>query len=401
MADFDFLQPFINKRVHFRFSRQELRFDLSQSLFSSFDIDVGSRLLLKTVAKELDLSTVTSVFDMGCGVGVLGLSVKKVNPQAALVLQDRNALAVAVATHNARLNKLRDVTVQGGLAFQGLDGRRFDLILANMPGKAGEPVLRAMLAQMTAHLSAAGTAAVVVVQPLAEMVAATLQEQACDILYQEAGQGYTVFHFRGEGETTVDDETAVSLAPYWRNQNTFTVGKKTFTLQTAYNLPEFDNPGYYTSLAVSLLKNERIKGRVFFWNPGQGHLPVYLRLTAGKAITSFTLAGRDALSLQVSAHNLAAYGTSAAQISVCHSPDFQQTTGEFDWLCLFPDADAGVSWSQTLLAHANALLAPQGNGLITAKSTSIYRMLENEYPLIKRQDRKKQGYRALILQRAS
>ena len=127
--------------------RQELRLALSQSLFSSFDVDVGTRLLLKTIAKEVDLQAVQSALDVGCGVGTLGLAVKKAAPHIALTVQDRDALAVAFTQMNARRNKIGGVTAVAGLAFQYISGS-FDLILSNLPGKAGEPVLRHMLAQM-------------------------------------------------------------------------------------------------------------------------------------------------------------------------------------------------------------------------------------------------------------
>ncbi|MCA9961069.1 MAG: methyltransferase [Anaerolineales bacterium] len=398
MADFDFLQPFVNKRVQFRFSRQELRFDLSQSLFSSFDIDAGSRLLLKTVATQLDMASFGSALDVGCGVGVLGLSVKKVNPQIELVLQDRDALAVAFAARNARLNKLRDVVVQGGLAFQAVAGRRFDLILCNLPGKAGEPVLASLLAQMPLHLTAAGIAAVVVVKPLAEMVAGALQQQGSEVTYREMGQGYAVFHFHGG--TAVSPDAPLTLTPYLRAQPDFTIAKKSFALQTVHNVPEFDSVGYYTTLAASMLNGERVNGRVLFWNPGQGHLPVYLRLASGREITHYTLAGRDALSLQISAQNLETYGVPAAQIQQLHTSDFLQLPDEqYDWIILFPDVDAGVPWTQTLLPGSERLLLPGGKLLVTAKSTYVFRMLEKEQPFVKRQDRKKQGYRALLLSR--
>lgn len=390
----EFLRPFINKQVSLRFAGQGLRFDLSQSLFSSFDIDAGSRLLLKTVAQQVDLTAVAAALDVGCGVGVLGLCVQKVNPQVQVTLQDRDALAVAFAAHNARLNKLRRVTVQGGLAFQGTEGRHFDLILSNLPGKAGEPALQAMLAQMAAHLTENGAAAVVVVRPLADRVAAALAQQQSRVTYQEEGAGYVVFHFRG-GDGVAD----ATLTPYLRGQVDFAVGGQQMTLQTAYNLPEFDNLGYDTALAVTAVRQEQVSGRVLIWNPGQGHLPVYLRLLAGQAVTHYTLASRDALSLQICALNLTAQGVADAQITSLHSPDFTQVAGEFDWVCVFPDTDAGVPWQARLLPHGASLLASQGRLLVTAKSTHVFRMLESGHSLAKQADRKKQGYRTLLLRR--
>ena len=93
MTQSDFWQNFINKRVDFRFMREELHFDLSQSLFSSADVDIGSRFLLRTIVQNVVITGISSVLDIGCGVGVLGLSLKKINPDIQLVAQDRDALA--------------------------------------------------------------------------------------------------------------------------------------------------------------------------------------------------------------------------------------------------------------------------------------------------------------------
>ena len=56
---------------------ERLFFDLSHALFSSFKIDDGSRLLMKTLAKQVNLAEVNSLIDVGCGVGTLGLALKK------------------------------------------------------------------------------------------------------------------------------------------------------------------------------------------------------------------------------------------------------------------------------------------------------------------------------------
>ena len=76
----EFRKALVNKIVPFRFMGEDLRLALSHALFSSFDVDAGSKLLLKTLAQRVDLGTVGSVLDVGCGVGVLGLSLKKKKP---------------------------------------------------------------------------------------------------------------------------------------------------------------------------------------------------------------------------------------------------------------------------------------------------------------------------------
>ncbi len=389
-----FLPHFSNKQVTFRFQKQELRVTLSQSLFSSFDIDVGTRLLLKTIAKEIDLSAVETVLDQGCGVGTLGLAVAKAAPHVSLTAQDRDALAVAFTQLNARQNKVRGVTAVGGLAFENLP-RTFDLILANLPGKAGGPVLQHWLGMMAVKMNPRGTTAVVVVNPLADFVTTVLQQQGSEITYSESSKGHTVFHFSG-GQPWVDVDDP--LRPYTRGQFPFRLGQHSLALRTVYNLPEFDTLGHYTTLALNTLKQEVFSGHILAWNPGQGHIPLFLQQTAQNRLAHLTLAGRDALSLQISQANLLAYGADPAAISLRHLPHFLALDGRYDWIILFPDVDPGVPWDQHLLPALQQRLAENGRCLLTTKSSYAFRLLNSPHTLRLIKDRKKQGYRALQLQ---
>lgn len=392
MQTSDFWQNFVNKQVTFRYMRQELQFNLSQSLFSSADVDIGSRFLLRTIAQNVEIAEISSMLDIGCGVGVLGLSLKRINPAMQVTAQDRDALAVTFTTQNALLNEIEGVVVQGGLAFDGLAGRQFDLIVSNLPGKAGHAVLQDMVRRMPAYLSESGLAAVVIVKPLAELVAETLVEMESEILHRKEASGYEVFHFKGGNVAQLDGEAY--LAPYMRNTQLFKLGKQKVEMQTAWNLPEFDSLAYDTALAINALKQKPVSGRVLFWNPGQGHLPVYLR----EQIAEFVLAGRDGLSLQMAAMNLRRVGV--ADISQQHVAHFLQASGQYDWLIIFPDMDAGVAWETYLLPYCRDLLAPGGRLLLVAKSAYTHRLLQKKRGLHVKFDRKRNGYRAVILAKA-
>ncbi len=397
MSDENFLDHFVNKEVTFRFMRQDVRFKLSQSLFSSADVDIGSRFLLRTLALHTEVTAVRSVLDIGCGVGVLGLSLKKINPEIKLVAQDRDALAVAFTRQNADLNELKDVTVQGGLAFQNLAGRKFDLILSNLPGKAGHAVLKSMLAQIPTYLSESGFAAVVIVKPLADLVAQTLAEMNSEILFREMASGYEVFHFKDGQSDLVDDQTEPTsfLQPYIRNAQTFKMGKSSVSMQTAWNIPEFDSLSHDTTLALNAMKNKVITGRVLFWNPRQGHLPVFVR----EQVDSVVLAGRDSLSLQISGLNLAKHQVAETAVIPQHIPHFLETTGEYDWQIIFPDEDPGVAWENYLLPYCKERLAVGGQLLMVAKSAYMHRLLQKKRGLQTKFDRKRNGYRAVILKK--
>ena len=58
----------------------DLEFDVAQTLFSGHEIDQGSALLLRS----LDVATPARVLDLGCGYGVLGITLARLFPDSAV-----------------------------------------------------------------------------------------------------------------------------------------------------------------------------------------------------------------------------------------------------------------------------------------------------------------------------
>lgn len=85
--------PYFKKEVSLHCAGQDLRFRVAQDLFSSFEVDSGSRLLLRFLA-DADISKVRKVLDLGCGYGVIGLALKAAYRSGSVQMVDRDALAV-------------------------------------------------------------------------------------------------------------------------------------------------------------------------------------------------------------------------------------------------------------------------------------------------------------------
>ena len=75
-----------DKELTLNYHRHTLRFRVSQELFSSYQIDAGTRLLLKTVSDLAASEDVRKVLDLGCGYGPLGLAAMRGGKPAAEAL---------------------------------------------------------------------------------------------------------------------------------------------------------------------------------------------------------------------------------------------------------------------------------------------------------------------------
>ncbi|HTZ51881.1 MAG TPA: methyltransferase [Spirochaetia bacterium] len=419
------IQRFINKTVPLRFLGEDLQVSLSHGLFSSFDVDDGTRLLLKSLAQRVDLASLESALDVGCGVGVIGMCVGRHAPRARLLLQDRDALAAAVARLNCAANGLAAAEVECALGFHGLSEQVFDLVVSNIPAKAGAPVLHAFFRHAAGCLSARGLAAVVIVAPLASMARRTIQELGCVLVHSEDTAAYSVFHFTTGSAPRETDDQREDLSPYIRTTARFALGSAEVVLETAHALASFDTLGHDLELALDVLDETAAQlfpavagddgsdpartvlsgssdGRsVLLWNPGQGHLALAAAAAAGRS-ASVSIASRDCLECAMTARNLAAQGTRLGGVHRLPSEvelASAAPAGSVDLLVAVPRPIPRVPWQRDLVESARRVLKPGGSLLVVATSTEIHRLREQSRGLALTATRKRGGLRAVVLTR--
>ena len=147
-----------DRRVHsFRFLGLEMHFVTADGVFSKSKPDQGSLLLAETA---IGMSLGSSVLDLGCGYGLVGLLIKKSHPSITLHGIDVNALAVDCAIASAQRNQLSATywVADGTLPLP----QSYDTILLNPPIRAGKVVVYALYANAKAHLNAHGQLIVVI-----------------------------------------------------------------------------------------------------------------------------------------------------------------------------------------------------------------------------------------------
>ena len=171
--------PFYKKDVELRHGGHILSFRVSQDLFSSHQVDVGTRRLLRTL--EDPTTAGRKILDLGCGYGPLGVTLQRLDPGRVVHMVDRDALAIAYCRQNAELNRLSGCEIYASLGYDDVSAADFDLIVCNLPAKAGEPVLAHLLWDARHHLQPRGRVAIVVVEPLATTVGEILDDPDVEI----------------------------------------------------------------------------------------------------------------------------------------------------------------------------------------------------------------------------
>ena len=130
----------------------EFEFYSGSGVFSKKKVDKGTELLVnKCLAKEGG-----DILDFGCGIGIVGIALKKDCPSCNLYLADINKRAVKLARMNAELNNAEVRLFQGNL-YEPLKGMKFDIILTNPPYTAGRDVCYKIIKEAKEHLKQKGS----------------------------------------------------------------------------------------------------------------------------------------------------------------------------------------------------------------------------------------------------
>ncbi len=136
-----------------------VEFETAPGIFSYDRVDRGTKLLLEVA----EIPSEGIVLDLGCGYGVIGITLAKINPRLKVYMVDINREAVKLARRNAKRNRVDDrVVVLLGDLYEPVKDMKFNAIYSNPPLAAGMDTVRRIITEAPQHLESKGTLQLVV-----------------------------------------------------------------------------------------------------------------------------------------------------------------------------------------------------------------------------------------------
>ena len=143
--------------IDFYFYKHKLTFKSDNGVFSKHNVDFGTNLLLKNVS----LRGANKLLDMGCGIGIIGISLAKMHPEIFVDMVDVNLRAIELVKENYILNKIENANVFESNTYSNITDK-YDVIVTNPPIRAGKSVVHNIVLNGKNHLTNGGKIYVVI-----------------------------------------------------------------------------------------------------------------------------------------------------------------------------------------------------------------------------------------------
>ncbi len=144
--------------IEYEIKGKTLSFISDNGVFSKNHIDSATELLVKTIYDEVN----GKILDVGCGYGVIGITLATNNKVTEVTMIDINHRALELAKRNSLRNKVEEKTkVLESNGFEQIK-EKYDAIVTNPPIRAGKLVIYQIYADAKEHLLDGGVLYIVI-----------------------------------------------------------------------------------------------------------------------------------------------------------------------------------------------------------------------------------------------
>lgn len=140
------------RMLEYEINEKKYKFISDNGVFSKEHVDFATDFLLKTIYNEAN----GDVLDVGCGYGVIGITISKNKNVKSVTMLDINNRALELTKKNIALNKASNITVIESDGFENIT-KNFDTIITNPPIRAGKAVIYKIYEDAKKHLRENGT----------------------------------------------------------------------------------------------------------------------------------------------------------------------------------------------------------------------------------------------------
>ena len=142
------------KEIEYSIQDKKIKLVVDNGVFSKNHVDIATNFMLNTLLKE-DIKG--EVLDVGCGYGVIGITLASFFKDLKVTMLDINERALNLAKKGVKLNKLSDIKIIESDGLSNLEEKDlFDVIVTNPPIRAGKQVIYKMYEDSFNHLKDGG-----------------------------------------------------------------------------------------------------------------------------------------------------------------------------------------------------------------------------------------------------
>lgn len=189
---------YFKKQIIYPLLGEKFVFDIGETLFSTFEVDYGTDLLLRYMTPN----NPKTILDLGCGYGPIGIVLAKNNPNTQVVMVDRDLLAVRYSKLNLAENTITNAVVLGSVGMEAVQNQTFDLIASNIPAKIGdEAITSEFILEPYKQLNPGGELWIVVVNALNRLIPKVASKNDFNIAEIKKGNGHTVYRIKKRGNS--------------------------------------------------------------------------------------------------------------------------------------------------------------------------------------------------------